>query len=825
MQIHQRRLAHCLAACGTILLGWTAIAAASEATGGTPRGRNLLAEPGFEASDGWTLLGTGARIDSSVAHSGRSSLCCSNRDIERTSGAARTILLDPPVRHPFRISGWSKAQGAEVAQDYNVYLDLEYADGTPLWGQIARFQPGTHDWQRTELVFDVAKPVRKISVFVFLRKAKGTVWFDDLRVELLPLEFRSLSVSPEVYGPGTVGVFGTVNMAANWHVQLTSGSRLLAQASSRDAGDPIRFDWTAPTDAKPGDYVLQVRATDAIRGETVAAKRAFRLGPSAEGRGYAVWTESSMRRVMPSASPPSGASEGRCQAKVALARGEYESFQILLLPPLDGQPLEDVRIEVSDLLRHGGGRIPADQIHWHQVGYVRVDKLRPHPADLEASPGWWPDPLLPVARLNVPPGFAQAVWVTVQASSETPPGEYTGRITIRPANRLPAEVEVRTDVYGFEVPARGHLKTAFALMDGFLERVYGRPLSAGLRQQYGDFLLRHRLNPDDISRTDPPAIEDLLHYKNGGLNAFNVLNLVEERGDRTWVCWSPLSVYTPEFKQRLTDRLDPYVRKLRENTLVDRAYVYTFDERGEDFYPVMREYFGMIKNRYPEIPTLTTAKVPQDPEVMRRLNVDWNCPLTPAYRFEDAEKCRAAGLQVWAYVCMGPGYPYANWLADHPLIESRLIWWQAFQEKTDGMLYWGVNIWSRQHNDRPIDPASGPLLEWSITTGGDYDWLHGDGILLYPGIDGPIGSIRLANLRDGLEDYEYLWLLGRQAGNVDVAREACVPVSRSLTEFGRDPQALTIQRDAIARRIALQRGSAAEERQRRSYDDPRLRRQ
>ena len=34
-----------------------------------------------------------------------------------------------------------------------------------------------------------------------------------------------------------------------------------------------------------------------------------------------------------------------------------------------------------------------------------------------------------------------------------------------------------------------------------------------------------------------------------------------------------------------------------------------------------------------------------------------------------------------------------------------------------------------------------------------------DGFLLYPGVNGPLPSIRLKLVRDGLEDYEYLQLL------------------------------------------------------------------
>jgi hypothetical protein len=37
--------------------------------------------------------------------------------------------------------------------------------------------------------------------------------------------------------------------------------------------------------------------------------------------------------------------------------------------------------------------------------------------------------------------------------------------------------------------------------------------------------------------------------------------------------------------------------------------------------------------------------------------------------------------------------------------------------------------------------------------------MNGDGLLFYPGDNGPVVTIRMKNMRDGLEDYEYLWLL------------------------------------------------------------------
>jgi len=762
------------------------------------RGENLLASPGFETPGAWHKPGKGFTVVDEGRDGGKCILCESDVDNE-TSGAMQRLTFDPPIRHPFTVSGWSKAEGAAGA-DYCLYLDVWYEDGTNLWGMRGDFDGGTHDWQRVEYTVDVDKPVTKIEFFILFRRATGKAWFDDVRLSLTPFELRRERIVASLYGGNSIDYAAALSLPAQWKASILAGQGVVYVAEGEGAAVAMSWDGTDPAGARlaGGEYAIRVEATDRLRNEALVHRARVRTA-SGEGLGYVAWTASSMQRVLIDSIPPDAEPRASLrEAAIALAGNEYESFQVAVRTA-PGKTLDGCTVEVA-ALEGERGSIPAENVAWHQVGFVWLDALWPHPKRSHAAPGWWPDPLLPVRRFDVPPATTQSVWFTVYAPPGTPTGEYRGKVVIRPRNAPPIRVPVRATVYGFDLPVRSNLKTAFALMDGFLEKLYGKPLTPELRQAYGDFVLEHRLNPDDISRTDPPALEDLERYDGKGLNAFNVLNMVRPRGDAAWVCWSPLEVYRPEFKQSLIDRLDPYVAELEKRGLKDRAYVYTFDERGPEFFPVMTEYFGLIKQRY-GIPTLTTAKVPQDAEVMRKLNVDWNCPVSSAYRFDEAEKCREAGLQVWTYVCLGPRYPFANFLADDPLIEARVIAWQAYHQKVDGFLYWGLNIWSRKNNDYLIDPeADGPRLRWSITTGGRWPALHGDGELLYAGKNGPIGSIRLANLRDGLEDYEYLHRLAESTG-VDTARHACEPVTTSLTTFTREPEVVQAQRDRIARRI------------------------
>ncbi|MHB1459351.1 MAG: DUF4091 domain-containing protein, partial [Armatimonadota bacterium] len=157
----------------------------------------------------------------------------------------------------------------------------------------------------------------------------------------------------------------------------------------------------------------------------------------------------------------------------------------------------------------------------------------------------------------------------------------------------------------------------------------------------------------------------------------------------------------------------------------------------------------------------------------------------------------ANGGEMWWYVCMGPKYPYANWMLENPLIESRLIWWQAFDYDVEGMLYWAVNLWEFKNNDVLIKNTAGPRINWSISPGGN---LNGDGILVYPGVDGPIGSIRLENIRDGLEDMELLYATTAKIGKSAVTK-LLRRVTTDRTDYSRNPDDITQTRNKIMKQL------------------------
>jgi hypothetical protein len=119
----------------------------------------------------------------------------------------------------------------------------------------------------------------------------------------------------------------------------------------------------------------------------------------------------------------------------------------------------------------------------------------------------------------------------------------------------------------------------------------------------------------------------------------------------------------------------------------------------------------------------------------------------------------------------------------------------------DGFLFWHVNNWKRPHTDPLgyLDEYDTFSPEWKIEQY-HISWpvtaCPGDGVFLYPGKNNVLPSIRLANVRDGEEDWEWLQIAAGKVGfeRVDMLSRELV---QDLTKFETDPEKIR----AIRRRI------------------------
>jgi len=455
-----------------------------------------------------------------------------------------------------------------------------------------------------------------------------------------------------------------------------------------------------------------------------------------------------------------------------------------------------VTVELTPLARADGQRFDGE-LTWQRVGYIRRQRpYHPHPCGVPAEENWMPDPLLPPAPLTVRASATQGLWLTAAAGNGAKPGVYSGQVILKAGGRPLRSVPVTLRVRAFANPKTFGMPTAFCVMDGFTKAQYPGRFEEMKRKSH-DIMLDHRLNPDDISRTEPPRIEDLLHARERGMNRFNILNLVPKPArPGKWVCFSPLSAYTPAFYEELKARLTPVVAELRKHGLEKSAYLYGFDERPYEYYPAIGELWRKLKADFPDIPVMTTAMMYRDMRDGKTYPeqdiTDWFCPLTSVYDPELSAKLRAQGRQVWWYVCCGPTWPQANFASfEYPPVEGRLLGWLTYRYRSDGLLFWHVNLWP----DRPPLKTDDTFLSaWEAEISLR---MPGDGQLLYPGADGPLPSIRLANVRDGIEDYEWLMLLAQKKDRA-AAEAMTAGLIRSMTDFERSPDALRKTRARIA---------------------------
>ncbi|MGC9318316.1 MAG: hypothetical protein ACP5KN_09845 [Armatimonadota bacterium] len=153
------------------------------------RGRNLVANAGLEEVRDGEVVGAGAweagyEIDDQVHRSGSRSARVNTDDPEAQHGIFFEVALNQQRAAPVVAEVWSRAEDVSGTPTggYSLWVDIEFMDGSNLWGQNAPFECGTHDWEQRTLPIAPIKPIRTLLVYGLFRGKTGTAWFDDFRV-------------------------------------------------------------------------------------------------------------------------------------------------------------------------------------------------------------------------------------------------------------------------------------------------------------------------------------------------------------------------------------------------------------------------------------------------------------------------------------------------------------------------------------------------------------------------------------------------------------------------------------------------------------------
>ncbi|MCL2118595.1 MAG: hypothetical protein FWH27_09240 [Planctomycetaceae bacterium] len=133
-------------------------------------------------------------------------VCDNGNDASGRRGVSYWVGLNQTKPEPIFAELWSKCENVSGSpdQNYSLYIDLLYQDGTPQWGQTAPFDTGTHAGQKKNLVIFPEKPVRSLTIYGLFREKSGKAWFRDFHLSTLTV-------------PDDAGVFDSVPMIPQKH--------------------------------------------------------------------------------------------------------------------------------------------------------------------------------------------------------------------------------------------------------------------------------------------------------------------------------------------------------------------------------------------------------------------------------------------------------------------------------------------------------------------------------------------------------------------------------------------------------------------------------
>ncbi len=515
---------------------------------------------------------------------------------------------------------------------------------------------------------------------------------------------------------------------------------------------------------------------------------------------FEVWVPTNTQKVMREQPFPDTAGGENQNLIMGAARNEYEGGQVIV--KAGNEPLRKLQVSISDLKQtDGSAKIDEGHIQLFKQHYIQVTQ-----STTTAYPkGWYPDALIPLdGQIEVEAGQNQGIWIKVQVPKGQPTGTYTGEIMLHETGN-PVRIPIEFTVWDFELTDESHTKTAFTLWGDQVANAHGGVTGEDfwkLLDKYYWASVEQRLTPSYL----PVPFTDVNEFV---------------RRAEPYITNPKVSAYRLALYRDAQGQVDEVKSKqlvdlLREKGLLTKAFYYLVDEPGTSKYPDVRNYKDILRRIAPDVPNLVTIQ-PVDELVG---SVDIWTPEIDKYDYDFAHERQAAGDQVWWYTCVIPKNPFPTYHLDDDLVGTRLLSWMQRDNNVEGTLFWSTTIFKKWNGkayvDRDVwnDPMAFPVA-------------NGDGYLFYPGtalgIDGPIGTIRMETLREGAEDYEYLWQLEQRmkeaAAKLGVdgqfsVKDAIQPYYERLYDHMRDykedpVQLLQVRKEVAEEIVATSKGLTA----------------
>ena len=539
-----------------------------------------------------------------------------------------------------------------------------------------------------------------------------------------------------------------------------------------------------------------------------------------------------------------GSVTGSEAVSISCARNEVESFQVVVKAQYG--MLHKVDASLSQLTNKAGNTLPSGCVELFSGAFIPVRIPDPR-SDMQ--PGMWSDALVPRMDpytgepvqgpkwskqgfkgerfrgryFDVWENQQQPLWVDVSVPKDAAPGIYTGLFTVWAENADSVNIPVKIEVWDFALPDGPTLENHFG---GFSRAASFFGLKADseefllIEDRFIEMMAAHRIDPPLPRRLNPPIGDDgSVHFDKDldkRISAFvDKYHLTDIEVPR-----APFPDMLGVNRSKAAAFYRSWYNYLEQKGWGERAYLYMFDETLKpESYEKVRQLGAFVGEVEPNLRRLVIeSPYPRHPNSgTLDGSLDIWCSLFGYIDEASIERVQKNGDEVWLYTALvqsipkfhpnyetypADEYPFLDvienverppyWEIDFSLLSYRIAPWLNYRYGATGLLYWSTCYWG----------SSPPRNPWDNPTHGDH-W-NGEGMLFYPGTDaginGPIASVRLKNLRDGMEDYEYFVLLKNRGGE-DIIEEIVKNAVPTWGTWDQDTDRLLERRRKIAQEI------------------------
>jgi hypothetical protein len=450
-------------------------------------------------------------------------------------------------------------------------------------------------------------------------------------------------------------------------------------------------------------------------------------------------------------------------------RGEVISGQCLLSTKKN---LTNVVVSISDF-RHliTGHPLSGNTVDWNFVGSIPLAGNAPNQLKssvVRQAPARFPDYLMSERQINIKEKVFQAIWLTVSIPETIEAGTFAGKVIVKSSQGERA-LPVHLTVYPLTLPADRHLKvtewyttTGFEQFHGIKEK-YSEAWFAMLRT-YADNMASHRqnvfevpMNAIEIERSKKGELEfdfsrfDQIAQVFWDTKKMDYLETGElTKFEKDWyskeIVFKDFSVKDLETNGKSTVGgkdvipflLPAFENHLRQKGWLNKTFFHVKDEPSLHNVMSWREVSSTIHRLAPDLKRMDAIET-----TFLLDEIEIAVPKIDAFgSWLDAyKKGQQKGTELWFYtVGIYQASLYPNKTIDMPVMDNRILHWLNYQYDATGFLHWGWNQWT----ENPYREVGEHL---------------GDGWHVYPVKVGVLNSLRWEQMRNGIQDYEYLWML------------------------------------------------------------------